>query len=131
MTIFATSSVGRIFGYGTGLFLGSNFVGHGIFCSPQPVNGLLMATAGILICSLGVRRAKGSESERRIYCALGSVLTVAAFTLVPTLGFEVLRSCRDLYNPQWGATAPPGFVFGAIYGTIALYGCLLVGVSSR
>jgi len=131
MTRFAPFSVVRIFAYGAGLFLGSNLVGHGFVCPPQPINGLLIATAGILICGLGLKRAKGSDWERRGMCALGSVLTVAAFTLLPTLGFEVLRSCRDPYSFQWGITPPSGFVFGATYGLVALCGRLLVDVSLR
>jgi len=130
MTIFATSSVARIFAYGAGLFLGSNLVGHGFVCPPQPTNGLLMATAGMLICGLSLKRANGSDWEHRVTCALGSVLTIAAFTLLPTLGFEVLRSCHDPYSLQWGMTPPSGFVFGTTYGVVALCGRLLVDARS-
>jgi hypothetical protein len=116
----------RIFAFGAVLFLGSNLLGHGIAYRPDPIQGLLVAGAGLLICALGVSRTRGSESECQVLAALRWLLTVGALTLLGTLGFAALRPLFDLYGLRWGATPPPTLLFGIVYGTVSLCGTLTV-----
>jgi hypothetical protein len=58
----------RIFVCGAVLFLGSNFLGHGIAYRPDPVQGLLLAGAGMLICgkAIGALLVGNQLSQARV-----------------------------------------------------------------
>ena len=131
MPIFLSAAGMRIFVYGAVLFLGSNLLGHGIAYHPSPIQGLLVAGTGMLICTLGVSRARGSESEHQVLIALRWLLATGALTLVGTLGYAVLQPFHDLCNLRWGATPPPTLFFGVLYGTVSLFGTLIVDSSLR
>jgi hypothetical protein len=131
MLTFLSASGTRIFAYGAVLFLGGNLLGHGIAYRPDPIQGLLVAGVGMLVCAVGVSRTRGAESERHVLAALRWLLTVGGLTLLGTLGSAVLWPFHDLYHLRWGATPPPTLLFGIVYGTVSLCGALAVDRTLR
>ncbi len=105
---------------GSCIYTSSNMVGHGWEVHPDPVRGLLLASAGMLMCVLAMVLMPEGCSRRDVINLLKAVLILGSFSLIVTLVMAVVHPFYDLNNARWGAIPPPNMIFGALYGVVSI-----------
>ncbi len=105
---------------GACIYTSSNMVGNGWEIRPDPVRGLLLASAGMMMCVLAMVLMPEGCTRRDILNLLKAVLILGSFSLIATLGMAVVQPFYDLNNTRWGAIPPPNIIFGALYGVVSI-----------
>ncbi len=105
---------------GSCIYTSSTMIGHGWQIRPDPVRGLLLASAGIMMCVLAMVLMPEGCTRRDVVNLLKAVLILGSFSLIATLALAVILPFYDLNNTRWGAIPPPNMIFGALYGVVSI-----------
>ncbi len=108
------------------VYLASNLIGRGWELQPNPMEGLLIAAAGIMLCGFALALTPYAESRRDVFAILKAVLVLGGFSLLATGGSAAVCPFYDIANARWGAIPPPGIIFGSCYGVISFAGLLAI-----